>query len=37
MSKLILTRRTLVKGAGAAALAAPMGYVKNGWAQGKQI
>ena len=37
MSKLILTRRTLIKGAGAAALAAPMGYVKNGWAQGKQI
>ena len=37
MSKLILTRRTLIKSAGAAALAAPMGYVKNGWAQGKQI
>ena len=37
MSKLILTRRTLIKSASVAALAAPMGYVKNGWAQGKQI
>ena len=37
MSRLIVNRRTLIKGAGAAAFAAPMGYVKNGWAQGKQI
>lgn len=38
MSKLIgMNRRTLIKAAGAAAFAAPMGYVKNGWAQGKQI
>src|SRR3954462_14288166 len=38
MSKLIhtgLSRRTLIKGA--AALAAPTGFVGNGWAQGKQI
>src|SRR3977135_4367318 len=36
MSKLIgMNRRMLIKGA--AALAAPMGFVRNGWAQGKQI
>ena len=33
-----VTRRGLIKGAaGAAALAAPLGFVRNGWAQGKQI
>jgi putative spermidine/putrescine transport system substrate-binding protein len=38
MSKLIgMNRRTLIKGIGAAALAAPTGFVRNGWAQGKQI
>ena len=36
MSKLTgMNRRTLIKGA--AAFAAPMGFVRNGWAQGKQI
>src|SRR5882762_6493715 len=37
MSRLILNRRTLITGAGAAAFAAPIGFVRNGWAQGKQI